>query len=111
MTMTRPARALFPRVQRRAELLGERLRLARLRRRMPLAEMAARVGVSPKTMARLEKGDTAVTLALLVRTLSVLGLEEGLDQVARDDELGARLQDMTLPTRPRRTSARRSTDA
>ncbi|HET6570908.1 MAG TPA: helix-turn-helix transcriptional regulator [Solirubrobacterales bacterium] len=78
------------------------MRLARLRRRMSLSELAARVDVTRHTLSRLEHGDLSTSLGVLARVLAVLGLEEDLDQLARDDELGARLQDMRL-SRPRRT--------
>lgn len=101
--MSRPARPLFPQTQRRAEALGERLRLARLRRRMSLAELAARVDVTRNTLSRLERGDLSTSLGVLARVLAVLGLEEDLDRLAQDDELGQRLQDVRL-RRPRRPS-------
>jgi len=99
--MPRSARPLFPATQRRAEALGERLRLARLRRRMSLAELATRVGVTRQTLSRLEHGDLSTSVGVLAQLLGVLGLEEDLDQLARDDELGQRLQDVRL-RRPRR---------
>ena len=105
--MTRKNRPLFPQTQRRAEALGERLRLARLRRRMTLHEMAARVDSTRSTLARLERGNVSVGLALLVRILGVLGLEADLDKVAQDDELGRRLQDVRL-RRPRSLKAKRA---
>lgn len=101
--MSRPSRPLFPQTQRRAEALGERLRLARLRRRMSLTELATRVGATRATLARLERGQLSTSLGLLASVLGVLGLEEDLDQLARDDELGRRLQDVRLQ-RPRRSS-------
>ncbi len=107
--MPRPARPLFPETQRRAEALGERLRLARLRRRISLTDLAARVDATRATLARLERGDLSASLGLLARVLGVVGLAADLDQLARDDELGQRLQDIRL-RRPRRTSARRQTD-
>jgi transcriptional regulator with XRE-family HTH domain len=70
--------------------------------------MAARVGVTPKTQRRLEQGDTSVGLAMLVRTLSVLGLAKDLDQIAARDEIGQRLSDIALPERPRRSGGKRS---
>jgi transcriptional regulator with XRE-family HTH domain len=100
--MSRPARPLFPQTQRRAEALGERLRFARLRRRMSLAELAARVDVTRNTLSRLERGDLSTSLGMLARVLAVLGLEEDLDRLAQDDELGQRLQDVRL-RRPRRS--------
>ena len=86
----------FPRYQRLAEALGERVRLARLRRRMSATEVAERMGVSRMTLYSLEKGDLSVGLGVLVRALGVLGLDEDLDQVAADDELGRRLADATV---------------
>jgi len=44
----------FPRYQRLAGSLGERLRIARLRRRMSATEMAERMGVSRMTLHSLE---------------------------------------------------------
>jgi transcriptional regulator with XRE-family HTH domain len=102
--MPRNLYPLYPQTQRRAEALGERLRLARMRRRMSLSELADRVGVARGTLTRLERGDLSVSLGLLARVLAILGLEEDLDQLARDDELGQRLQDVRL-SRPRRPSA------
>ncbi len=103
--MSKVARAIFPGAERRARALGERLRLARLRRRMTVTEMAARVDASRTTIYHLERGDLSVSLAILVRALSVLSLEEDLDLIARDDVLGQRLQDLSL-RQPRRASPR-----
>lgn len=93
---------MFPQTQRRAEALGERLRLARLRRRMSLDDLAARVDVTRHTLSRLERGELSTGLGVLTRVLAVLGLEEDLDRIAQDDELGRRLQDVRQ-TRPRRS--------
>jgi transcriptional regulator with XRE-family HTH domain len=100
--MPRPSKPLFPQTERRAEALGERLRLARLRRRISLTDLAARVDVSRATLSRLEKGELTTSLGVLARVLGVLGLEEDLDAIARDDELGRRMQDVRL-RRPRRS--------
>lgn len=103
--MTRP---LFPRTGARLTALGERLRAARLRRRIGQTQMAARVGVSRMTIVRLERGEPAIGLAVLARTLSVLGLEADLDVLAADDQIGARLRDLELPRRPRPRKGQRS---
>ena len=100
--MSRPARTLFPKSQRQAEALGERLKAARLRRRMSQAEMAARVLVSRPTIRRLEAGDLRVSAAVLVRVLEVLALEDDIDRIADQDDLGHRLVDARLP-RPHRS--------
>jgi transcriptional regulator with XRE-family HTH domain len=97
----------FPRYQRLAVSLGERLRVARLRRRMSATEMAERMGVSRMTLYSLEKGDLSVGLGILVRALGVLGLEEDLGRLAADDELGRKLADAAArpSRRARRTPA------
>ncbi len=56
------------------------------------------------TVWRLEKGDLSAGLALLVGILGVLGLEADVEQIARDDQLGQRLQDLRL--RPPRSKGR-----
>ncbi len=103
--MSKQTLPTFPRYKRTAEALGDRLRLARLRRRISETEMAERVGVSRMTIYKLERGDLSVGLGILVRALGVLGLDADLDLLARDDELGRRLQDVSMP-RPRRTVRR-----
>ena len=47
----------------------------------------------------LEKGDPNIALGTYARALRVLGLDRDLDEVARDDELGRKLQDLRLPQR------------
>lgn len=100
--MTKQTPPVFPRHRRAAEGMGHRLRLARLRRRMRAEELAQRAGVSRMTVYKLEHGDLSVGLGVLVRVLGVLGLDGDLDLIARDDELGRRLQDAALP-RPSRS--------
>jgi len=96
------SKPLYPRQQRAASELGARLRLARERRRMPAAELAERADTSRMTVHRLERGDTSVSMGVLVRVLGVLGLVDDLSAVARDDVLGRQIQDAALP-RPSRS--------
>lgn len=100
--MVKSAKPLFPRQQRAARELGARIRLARERRRMPSSELAKRADTSRMTIYKLEHGDMSVSLGVLVRVLGVLGLLDDLNAIARDDELGRRLQDAALP-RPSRS--------
>lgn len=76
--------------------LGERLRLARRRRGIKAILFAERMGVSRETLRRLEKGDPSIAIGTYVRALRVLGLDHDIDAVARDDELGRKLQDIAL---------------
>lgn len=83
--------------------LGEDVSRARRRRRLSRASLAERTGVSEATLKRLERGDGAVGLENLARTLYVLGelgrLERLLDTAT--DELGMQLADEQLPKRVR----------
>jgi DNA-binding XRE family transcriptional regulator len=100
-TMAKRTVPVFPQGKGQLEQLGERLRLARHRRRLTQAVVAARVGVSKQTLAKLEAGNASTSLATLVRLLGVLGLAQDIDCIATDDELGRRLQDIELKAPPR----------
>ncbi len=73
--------------------LGRDLRAARLRRRMPAADLAIRAGVSLSAVARLEKGDPGVAIGALASVLVALGLIKRLGEFVdiRSDELGLAL--------------------
>jgi transcriptional regulator with XRE-family HTH domain len=102
LDMSIASRPMFPKQARAAKALGQRLRLARRRRRMTAEELAERAGVSRMTVYKLETGDTSVGLNVLIRVLNVLGLDGDLDLIAGEDPLGRRIQDAALP-RPRRS--------
>jgi DNA-binding XRE family transcriptional regulator len=80
--------------------LGTRLRQARLRRGLTMAQVAERADISRETLKRLEWGDGG-SLNGLLAVLRVLRLEADLNAIARDDVLGRKLQDLNLPERIR----------
>ena len=53
--------------------LGESIRIARKRRQMTQSDLASRMFVARKTLARLEKGDPGVSMAVFASALWVLG--------------------------------------
>ena len=79
--------------------LGERIRLARVRRRVTSALLAERIGASHATMTAIERGAPGVSAGRYASALFCLGLLGDLERVAADDELGRRLQDLGLPKR------------
>lgn len=94
--MSRTLQRPFPSVEKQIRALGERLKLARLRRELPATLFAERLGISRDTLHRLEKGDPGIALGTYMRALRVLGLDKDMDVVARDDALGRKLQDLKL---------------
>jgi transcriptional regulator with XRE-family HTH domain len=99
---------VFPQEQRHLSDLGERLRLARKRRKLSSAVVAKRAGISRTTLYKVESGDAGVTLGSYVRVFAVLGLESDFNGLAADDKVGRKLQDLALEPQPRRRNAAKS---
>jgi transcriptional regulator with XRE-family HTH domain len=76
----------------RLETLGKRIRLARLRRNLSQADMAERAGVTRLTYQRLESGHHSTSLALLVRTLAILGYPDRIPNLLESDPDGEELE-------------------
>ncbi len=91
----------YPSTDHHLRDLGERLRLARLRRAFSAETVCARANISRPTLSKVEHGDASVTLGSYAQVLRVLGLEHDLSSVAFDDAVGRRLQDAGLPLRRR----------
>lgn len=62
--------------------LGERLALARLRRRESQKEWAARLGVSVPTLIRMERGDPSVRIGVYATALWLAGMSGELADIA-----------------------------
>lgn len=105
--MGRTAPSLLPRLSRVLRGYGDHLKLARLRRKYSAEMVAQRAGISRKTLSRVERGDSAVSLGIYARVMQVLRLEDDLAKLAADDPLGRKLQDSALSTR--RRAPKRST--
>lgn len=112
--MPRKPPTVFPLEQSLLAQLGERLRLARLRRKLSSAVVAQRAGISRTSVYKVESGDPGATLGTYFRVLSVLGLEGDINALAADDRVGRKLQDLalepaSLPARRRRTPPKDTT--
>jgi len=86
--------------------LGRDLAVARRKRAISTADMAARLFVSRDTLWRLESGDPTVSLGTLATAAFVLGLHDRIANLAAPatDSLGVSLDEQRLPRRIRRTS-------
>lgn len=89
---------LLPKESRIIKVIGENLKLARLRRKMTAEMLAERANISRSTLWSLESGTSNISITSLLQVLSVLGLEKDLLLIAKDDLLGRKLQDANLTT-------------
>lgn len=90
---------IFSNESRILTAMGERIRLARKRRKLSTATIAERAGIARGTLYRVEAGDAAVTLGTYLRVLAALNMASDLEKIAADDEVGRRLQDIELRSR------------
>jgi hypothetical protein len=83
--------------------LGQDVRDARRRRRIPVAIAAQRASVSRTTLLRIEKGDPGVALGIYATVLFVMGLVDRLSDLAdpKSDSVGLQLEGEHLPQRIR----------
>ena len=105
---------LPPHVRRSLVKFGSDLSIARRKRRLTVAMMCERLGVSKSTWQRMEKGDPTVSMGAYAQALFALGfgapLAELIDQ--RNDEQGLLLELEHLPKRvssSRRASGKEGT--
>ena len=82
--------------------MGERIKLARLRRGLSAELVAERAGISRASLWKVEKGEPSVAMGIYAAVLHALNnLDKDLLLIARDDELGRQLQDLNLITKKR----------
>ena len=90
-------------LEEKMKLMGEQIKLARLRRNLSIAQVAERATCSPLTVNRIEKGSPTVSIGIYARVLYALQLEDDLLLIAQEDKQGRLLQDLSLKTRKRAT--------
>jgi hypothetical protein len=103
MRTSRATLALPIPARRALRKLGQDLRDARRRRRIPAAIAAQRASISRTTLVKVEKGDPGVGVGIYATVLFVLGLVDRLSDVAdaRTDATGLQLEEEHLPQRIR----------
>lgn len=90
-------------VVRALRKLGQDIRDARRRRRIPVALLAERASISRTTLAKVEKGESGVSMGTYATVLFVLGMTDRLADIAdaRHDAVGLQLEEERLPQRVR----------
>ena len=96
--MAKKKAIILPKTRRILDELGENIKLARLRRKLSTEQVAERANISRPTLLAIEKGSPTVSIGSYLLVLNVLGLEKDFQLVARDDDLGRKLQDAKLKT-------------
>lgn len=99
--MANTSPVLFPKLQRMLTEVGENIKLARLRRKLSSEQVAERAGIGRSTLVKIEQGHPGVSMGNYMNVLWVLGLEQDFLLLAKDDELGRKLQDAQLITKER----------
>ncbi len=95
-------------VSERVVQLGQRIRVARIRRGWSAVDLASKAGVNRNTLTALELGRPGTAIGVCFTVLWALGLEKSLDEVADPDTdvHGKALEASRRPTRagkPRKT--------
>lgn len=102
MTTTQ-TNALSPRIARSLHKLGHDIEVARKKRRLTVAALCERAGISAPLYSRLAKGEPGTSIGAYARVLFALGIGtpfDGLLDAARDDT-GMLLEESRLPKRVR----------
>ncbi len=99
---------ILPKQMRILTELGGNIRLARLRRKLSSEQVAERANISRSTLSSIEKGVPTVSFGSYFLVLQVLGLEKDFLCLAKDDELGRKLQDAQISIKARAPKRRKS---
>ncbi|MGH2510191.1 MAG: hypothetical protein ACRDHZ_22665, partial [Ktedonobacteraceae bacterium] len=98
-------------VRRAVRKLGQDIRDARLRRRIPTEILAERASISRMTLYNVENGDVNVSMGTYATLLFVLGMIDRVGNLADagEDTLGRQLEEERLPKRIRLPRKKKTT--
>ena len=74
---------LSRKLEQKMQIVGEQIKLARLRRNLSIAQVAERATCSPLTVSRIEEGTPTVAIGIYLRVLYALQLEEDILLLAK----------------------------
>ena len=83
------------------QIVGEQIKLARLRRNLSIAQVAERATCSELTVSRVEKGLPTVSIGIYLRVLYALQRDGDILLLAKEDKMGKALQDLSSKQRAR----------
>ncbi len=83
--------------------LGQRIRLARIRRNLSAVDLAKKAGINRNTLNALELGKPGTSISAIVATLWALGLDKTLDTIA-DPDMDTHGKALEASRRPKRAS-------
>ena len=87
---------IFPKHKEILEVLGENIKLARLRRKLTTIQVSERANISRTTLYLIEKGSENVAIGYYFNVFRVLSLQLDFLKLAKDDVFGRKLQDIEL---------------
>ena len=100
--MPKKSIVLLPETENILEQMGLQIKYARLRRKISAEIVAERAGISRATLCAIEKGSPSVAMGGYAAVLHALNyMDKDLLLVAKDDELGRKLQDLDLHVQKR----------
>lgn len=100
--MPKKSIVLLPETLNILEQMGLQIKYARLRRKISAEIVAERAGISRATLCAIEKGSPSVAMGCYAAVLHALNyMDKYLLLVAKDDELGRKLQDLDLHVQKR----------
>lgn len=100
--MPKKSIVLLPETLNILEQMGLQIKYARLRRKISAEIVAERAGISRATLCAVEKGSPSVAMGCYAAVLHALNyMDKDLLLVAKDDELGRKLQDLDLHVQKR----------
>ncbi len=88
--------------------LGQRIRIARIRRGWSVADLASKTGLNRNTLTALELGKPGTSIGVCITALWALGLEKSLNTVA-DPDLDVHGKALEASRRPTRAGKPRKT--
>ena len=82
-------------------MLGNNIRTARLKRRLPQAVLAERAGIGLSTLIKIENGNCGVAIGAVASVLLALDLGTPFADIGGTDPLAQALENERLPKRIR----------